>query len=201
MHPDHAECDLAIVQQLSQPHSGGCSCHFGPDTVFLPLHPGPVTATLATCVKIEVSFYGKDDHNANLWPNLVYLGSCCRQAPRYPTPRFTTANASTAKGFGPTFSKGTHISDGTPVAVVFFQCVTTAIGPKATLALNMPDFTRYAKYPREVFWTQAVGLCVLVTLCGILGVTVTSACQEIYGVTTVSIPRLPQRSHLTQDDD
>ncbi|KAE8449260.1 hypothetical protein EG329_008427 [Mollisiaceae sp. DMI_Dod_QoI] len=89
-----------------------------------------------------------------------------------------------AKGFGPTFSKGTHIRDGTPVVVVFFQCVTTAIGPKATLALNMPDFTRYAKYRKQVFWTQAIGLCVLVTLCGILGVTVTSACQSIYGVTT-----------------
>jgi NCS1 family nucleobase:cation symporter-1 len=86
-----------------------------------------------------------------------------------------------AKGFGPTFKKGTDIKDGTPVAVVFFQCVTTAIGPKATLALNMPDFTRYAKSPRQVFWTQAVGLCILVTLCGILGVTVTSACQSIYG--------------------
>ncbi|KAH7370593.1 NCS1 nucleoside transporter [Rhexocercosporidium sp. MPI-PUGE-AT-0058] len=89
-----------------------------------------------------------------------------------------------AKGFGPTFSKETSIKDGTPVAVVFFQCVTTTISPKATLALNMPDFTRYAKYPRQVFWTQAVGLCVLVTLCGILGITVTSACQEVYGVTT-----------------
>lgn len=42
-----------------------------------------------------------------------------------------------AKGFGPTFSKPTDIKDGTPVAVVFFQCVTTAIGPKATLALNI----------------------------------------------------------------
>jgi len=89
-----------------------------------------------------------------------------------------------AHGFGPTFSKRTHITDGTPPVVVFFQCVTTAIGPKATLALNMPDFTRYAKYPTQVFWTQAVGLVVLVTLCGILGVTVTSACQQIYGVTT-----------------
>lgn len=35
-----------------------------------------------------------------------------------------------AKGFGPTFSRGTNITNGTPVAVVFFQCVTTAIGPK-----------------------------------------------------------------------
>ncbi|KAF4627483.1 hypothetical protein G7Y89_g10672 [Cudoniella acicularis] len=70
-----------------------------------------------------------------------------------------------SKGFRPTFSKGTHITDGTPTDVVFFQCVITAIGPKATLALIMPDFTRYAKYPKQVFWTQAVGLCVLVTLC------------------------------------
>lgn len=48
----------------------------------------------------------------------------------------------------------------------------------------MPDFTRYAKYPKQVFWTQAVGLCVLVTLCGILGVTVTSASQAVYGTLT-----------------
>ncbi|KAK3634368.1 hypothetical protein LTR56_007345 [Elasticomyces elasticus] len=87
-----------------------------------------------------------------------------------------------AKGFGPTFSKPTVIADGTPVVVVFFQCVTTAIGPKATLALNMPDFTRYAKYPKQVFWTQAVGLMVLVTMCGVLGATVTSAAMVIYDV-------------------
>ncbi|KAK3700377.1 hypothetical protein LTR37_015988 [Vermiconidia calcicola] len=88
----------------------------------------------------------------------------------------------TAGGFGPTFSKPTRIVDGTPAVVVFFQCVTSAIGPKATLALNMPDFTRYAKSPREVFWTQALGLMVLVTMCGVLGATVTSAAQVIYGV-------------------
>ncbi|KAK2782128.1 hypothetical protein FQN52_001062 [Onygenales sp. PD_12] len=89
-----------------------------------------------------------------------------------------------ARGFGPTFSKPTHIKDGTPVVVVFFQCVTAAIGPKATLALNMPDFTRYAKRPRDVFWTQSVGLIVLVTLCGALGAVVSSATEVIYGKVT-----------------
>ena len=89
-----------------------------------------------------------------------------------------------ANGFGPVFSKPSKITDGTPVAVVFLQCVTSAIGPKATLALNMPDFTRYAKTPREVFWTQAVGLVVLVSLCGVLGATVSSASEVIYGVQT-----------------
>ncbi|KAK1596669.1 NCS1 nucleoside transporter [Colletotrichum navitas] len=88
------------------------------------------------------------------------------------------------KGFGPTFSKPTIIKDGTPAAVVFFQCVTSAIGPKATLALNMPDFTRYAKDPKQVFWTQAVGLCILVTMCGVLGATVSSASEVIYGKVT-----------------
>lgn len=90
----------------------------------------------------------------------------------------------TAQGFGPTFSKPTHIKDGTPVVVVFFQCVTSAIGPKATLALNMPDFTRYATSSRYVLWAQAVGLIVLVTLCGVLGATVSSASEVIYGRVT-----------------
>lgn len=48
----------------------------------------------------------------------------------------------------------------------------------------MPDFTRYAKKPKEVFWTQAVGLMVLVTMCGVLGATVTSATEVIYGKVT-----------------
>lgn len=94
------------------------------------------------------------------------------------------ANLILAKGFGPTFSKPTRIIDGTPVVVVFFQCVTTAIGPKATLALNMPDFTRYAASSRHVVWCQAVGLIVLVTLCGVLGATVSSASEVIYGEVT-----------------
>ncbi|OKL59023.1 hypothetical protein UA08_05545 [Talaromyces atroroseus] len=89
-----------------------------------------------------------------------------------------------AHGFGPVFSKPSHIKDGTPVAVVFLQCLTSAIGPKATLALNMPDFTRYARRPREVFWTQAVGLIILVSLCGLLGATVSSASEVIYGQLT-----------------
>ncbi|KAF9890571.1 hypothetical protein FE257_005702 [Aspergillus nanangensis] len=89
-----------------------------------------------------------------------------------------------AHGFGPIFSKPSRINDGTPVIVVFFQCITSTIGPKATLALNMPDFTRYAKKPREILWTQPIGLIILVSLCGVLGATVTSAAEIIYGKQT-----------------
>ncbi|THH12505.1 hypothetical protein EW146_g7628 [Bondarzewia mesenterica] len=88
-----------------------------------------------------------------------------------------------AHGFGPVFSQGTHVS-GTPTAIVFFSAMTSAIAPKATLALNIADFTRYAKSPRDVVWTNIFSLAIPVTLCAILGVVVTSATQVIYGVST-----------------
>lgn len=62
--------------------------------------------------------------------------------------------------------------------------MTSAIAPKATLALNICDFTRYAKSPRTVLWTNIFALSIPVTLCAILGVVVTSAVQVMYGVLT-----------------
>ncbi|KAJ7275269.1 NCS1 nucleoside transporter family [Mycena haematopus] len=88
-----------------------------------------------------------------------------------------------AHGFGPIFAQKTDVS-GLPVLVVFFSAMTSAIAPKATLALNICDFTRFAKSPRAVVWTNIISLSVPVTLCSILGVVVTSATQVIYGVST-----------------
>ncbi|KAJ7706422.1 permease for cytosine/purines, uracil, thiamine, allantoin-domain-containing protein [Mycena rosella] len=88
-----------------------------------------------------------------------------------------------AHGFGPIFTQKTHVQ-GSPVVVVFFSAMTSAIAPKATLALNICDFTRFAKSPRTVVWTNIFALSILVTLCAILGVVVTSATQVIYGVST-----------------
>ncbi|THV04897.1 NCS1 nucleoside transporter family [Dendrothele bispora CBS 962.96] len=93
-----------------------------------------------------------------------------------------------AHGFGPVFSQGTHTTTS-PAAVLFFSAMTSAIAPKATLALNISascsfDFTRYAKSPTTVVWTNVLSLSIPVTLCAILGVVVTSAVQVIYGVTT-----------------
>ncbi|GAA5924324.1 uncharacterized protein JCM15063_005602 [Sporobolomyces koalae] len=89
-----------------------------------------------------------------------------------------------AGGFGPTFSRPTKILDGRPVAVVFFSAMSSAIAPKATLALNICDFTRYAKSPKHVVWANMFSLTILVTLAAILGVVVTSAAEVIYGVKT-----------------
>jgi len=90
----------------------------------------------------------------------------------------------TAHGFGPVFNKGTVSTGSTPVAVLFLSAMTSAIAPKSTLALNIPDFTRYAKSPRTVVWTNIFALTVPVTLCAILGVVVTSAVEVIYGIST-----------------
>ncbi|KAF9022735.1 hypothetical protein BDZ89DRAFT_195779 [Hymenopellis radicata] len=91
---------------------------------------------------------------------------------------------SRAHGFGPVFSQGTSTTPGNPVAYLFFSAMTSAIATKATLALNICDFTRYAKSPRTVLWTNIFALSIPVTLCAILGVVVTSAVQVIYGVLT-----------------
>jgi len=67
---------------------------------------------------------------------------------------------------------------------MFFSAMTSAIAPKATLALNICDFTRFAKSPRAVVWTNIISLSIPATLCAILGVVVTSAVEVIYGVST-----------------
>ncbi|GAA5830586.1 hypothetical protein JCM11251_002522 [Rhodosporidiobolus azoricus] len=91
-----------------------------------------------------------------------------------------------AHGFGPVFTKATKITDGRTPGLVFMSAFTSAIAPKATLSLNLADFTRYAKNPRRVIWTNIFSLTVLVTLCAILGVVVTSATEVIYGKATWS---------------
>ncbi|GAA6003516.1 hypothetical protein JCM10207_000370 [Rhodosporidiobolus poonsookiae] len=86
-----------------------------------------------------------------------------------------------AHGFGSIFDKGTHIKNGTPVAVVFLQAMTSCISSKSTLALNLCDTMRYAKSPRLVVVSCILVLTFLITLPSILGVIVSSAVEVIYG--------------------
>ena len=55
------------------------------------------------------------------------------------------------------------------------------VGFWATLALNIPDFTRYAKSQRDQFMGQAVGLPPTMALFAFIGVAVTSATVVIFG--------------------
>lgn len=64
---------------------------------------------------------------------------------------------------------------------VFFPSLTGMVGFWATLSLNIPDFTRYARSQRDQILGQAIGLPLFMTLFSFLGVAVTSATVTIFG--------------------
>jgi len=64
---------------------------------------------------------------------------------------------------------------------VFVPSLTAMIGFWATLSLNMPDFTRFARGQREQVWGQVVALPTTMFVFSAMGVLVTSATVIIYG--------------------
>jgi nucleobase:cation symporter-1, NCS1 family len=67
------------------------------------------------------------------------------------------------------------------VSRVFFPSLTAMVGYWATLALNIPDFTRYSKSQSAQSWGQAFGLPVAMVLYTFVGISVTSASTVLFG--------------------
>lgn len=92
-----------------------------------------------------------------------------------------------AGGFGPILSQPSAFDAGQPKAgqfwTFFFPALTGMIGFWATLSLNIPDFSRYAKTQRDQAVGQALGLPLTMALYAFIGVAVTSATTIIYGET------------------
>ncbi|MFN2493215.1 MAG: NCS1 family nucleobase:cation symporter-1 [Pyrinomonadaceae bacterium] len=65
---------------------------------------------------------------------------------------------------------------------VFPGSLTASVGYWATLSLNIPDFTRYARSQKSQMLGQALGLPPTMTAFAFIGVAVTSATLLIYGV-------------------
>ena len=63
----------------------------------------------------------------------------------------------------------------------FPAALTANVGYWATLSLNIPDFTRYAKNQRSQMLGQALGLPTTMTAFAFIGVAVTSATIVIFG--------------------
>ncbi len=64
---------------------------------------------------------------------------------------------------------------------LFPSALTACVGYWATLSLNIPDFTRYARDQRSQILGQALGLPTTMTAFAFIGVAVTSATIVIYG--------------------
>jgi len=90
-----------------------------------------------------------------------------------------------ANGFGTMLSTPSAFDAGQPKAGQFFSffipALTGMVGFWATLSLNIPDFSRYAKTQRDQMIGQAIGLPTTMALYSFIGVAVTSATVVIYG--------------------
>ena len=64
---------------------------------------------------------------------------------------------------------------------VFWPGLTAMVGFWATMTLNIPDFTRYARSQRDQFLGQGIGLPVPMALLALVSVFVTSATVIIFG--------------------
>ena len=87
---------------------------------------------------------------------------------------------SKAGGFGEMLSAPSTIKEG-QFASVFFPNLTAMVGFWATLALNIPDFTRYCATQKDQAMGQAIGLPPTMALFAFIGVAVTSATVVIFG--------------------
>jgi len=76
---------------------------------------------------------------------------------------------------------------------IFPGALTASVGYWATLSLNIPDFTRYARSQRSQMLGQALGLPLTMTAFAFIGVAVTSATLLIYGVAIPDPVQLIQR--------
>ncbi len=92
---------------------------------------------------------------------------------------------SKAGGLGPIFHQPSAFVDGGAKAgqfwSVFAPALTAMVGFWATLALNIPDFTRFAKAQSDQVLGQAIGLPLPMGLLALVSVVTTSATVLVFG--------------------
>jgi len=86
-----------------------------------------------------------------------------------------------AGGFGPVLHTPSRFRGTSEFVRFFIPALTGMVGFWSTVALNIPDFTRYARSQRAQMVGQALGLPTAMTLYSFIGVAVTSASALIFG--------------------
>ena len=84
-------------------------------------------------------------------------------------------------GWGPILSQPSKFQTTGEFWKFFVPSLTGMVGFWATLSLNIPDFSRYAKSQKAQMWGQAIGLPPTMILYSFIGVAVTSATIVIFG--------------------
>jgi NCS1 family nucleobase:cation symporter-1 len=86
-----------------------------------------------------------------------------------------------ANGFGPILSQPSKFESASAFWPVFGAALTAQVGFWATLSLNIPDFSRFAKTQRAQILGQAIGLPPTMVLYSFVGVVATSASLVVFG--------------------
>jgi NCS1 family nucleobase:cation symporter-1 len=86
-----------------------------------------------------------------------------------------------AGGFGPMLAAPSKFHSFAEFFRFFVPSLTGVVGFWATVSLNIPDFTRYARSQRDQMVGQALGLPVTMTFYSFIGIAVTSATLIIFG--------------------
>jgi len=87
----------------------------------------------------------------------------------------------TAGGFGPMLSAPSRFASFPDFLKFLIPALNATVGFWATVSLNIPDFTRFARSQRQQVIGQALALPTTMTLYSLIGILVTSATVVIYG--------------------
>lgn len=100
-----------------------------------------------------------------------------------------------AGGFGPMLSAPSKFQNSSEFLKFLIPALNGTVGFWATVSLNIPDFTRFARDQRGQIIGQAVALPTTMTLYSFIGVAVTSATVVIYGSAIWDPVQLLSRFH------
>jgi NCS1 family nucleobase:cation symporter-1 len=86
-----------------------------------------------------------------------------------------------AGGMGPILDQPSRFASRREALAFFVPALTANVGFWATVALNIPDLSRYARNQRAQAVGQIVGLPATMVLFSFTGIAVTSACYLVFG--------------------
>jgi len=100
-----------------------------------------------------------------------------------------------AGGFGPMLSAPSKFSNFSEFMKFLVPALNATVGFWATVSLNIPDFTRFARSQQQQMIGQALALPTTMTFYSLIGILVTSATVVIYGTAIWDPVQLLSRFH------